>query len=348
MDDQADGSPAQPNEPARLARPGTSAPVRVACAGLAGRDLRLVDIIFRYGDGERIRFNRIPADDVGSADIVVVNPFHPDGISAMARARAAAIPTPAVNVVPAASLAKTRYTIQQERLGLELLPCLNRLIEREFDSARPGDGLFDRATTMQVSGPGPVDASLPETDDDADAGLPATASEAGTAPEPVEAAAKAPESPAVVMHHDTLLIGLNDLVTTQVEQTIALSGQLLVGCTSLADPSHAIETIRAEESKFVVLARRQQGISAFRLARRIRREFPDVVILVICEKTVLLDRLLAFLAGRVCLLSSRFGVRELTAAISKPLSQARARRRGNRQFDWGNAHSPWLNTGTGQ
>ncbi|MGH1361053.1 MAG: hypothetical protein ACRBC3_20015 [Burkholderiaceae bacterium] len=316
--------------------------VRVNCEGIADRDMRLVDIVFRHGNSERFRYVRQDACAESPADIVIVNPFHPDGVRALAQARSGGTSVPTVSVVPAGSPARTNYMIHQERLGLELLPCLNRLMEQEFEAAEPGVGLLN---TEQAARAEPAQLIEEPAADSPVQNIP-EAAESVDESEPEPAMAK---SDALVVHNDTLLIGLKPEVVSQFEQTIALSGQLLVGCTSLAEPSEALESIKAQETKFVVLARHLRGGSAFGLARRIRREHPDVVVLIVCEKQVLLDHVLAFFAGQVCLLSSRFGVKELTSAISKPLRQARAlRRQSNRQIDWGNAHSPWLNTGTGQ
>lgn len=128
---------------------------QLIAAGFSDRDLRLIDIILRHGGELYPRFERVNLPTSGNldhlADIVVANPFTVDGVKALARAKSFGNTVPTIHVVPVGSAARAKHTIFLERLSLQLIPGLNRIIEQEFESAAPGEMLFDQSARGQPS-----------------------------------------------------------------------------------------------------------------------------------------------------------------------------------------------------
>ena len=124
-------------------RPAAALPIfTVAVAGLATRELRLIDIALRHQKEVIRRFERVDVRplfaDGPYPDIVVANPFAIDGVKALARARTVNDQLPTVHAIPLGSPARARYSIVLERIGLQLLSRLNEVVETAFESARPG------------------------------------------------------------------------------------------------------------------------------------------------------------------------------------------------------------------
>ncbi|MEZ5652317.1 MAG: response regulator [Burkholderiaceae bacterium] len=110
---------------------------RVAIAGLESRDARLIEIVFRHSRYNQVSFELVQPDERTVVDILVANPYDNLGLRAMARARAAQRPVPVVVVVPDGRQPRGRYTILLEKLPLQLLPTLNRLVRTELLAPTP-------------------------------------------------------------------------------------------------------------------------------------------------------------------------------------------------------------------
>ena len=142
-------------------RPAAALPIfTVAVAGLATRELRLIDIALRHQKEVIRRFERVDVRplfaDGPYPDIVVANPFAIDGVKALARARTVNDQLPTVHAIPLGSPARARYSIVLERIGLQLLSRLNEVVETAFESARPG---ASKATVP----PFPLSLQLPDS-----------------------------------------------------------------------------------------------------------------------------------------------------------------------------------------
>lgn len=133
---------------------------RVALAGLEGRDVRLIEIVFRHSRYNRVGFELVQPGDQCVVDILVANPYDNDGLRAMARARAAHRPVPVVVVVPDGHEAQGRYTIELDKLPLQLLPTLNRLVRSELHSGSPAPRVLRSRAPASAQGQArPVDGA---------------------------------------------------------------------------------------------------------------------------------------------------------------------------------------------
>jgi CheY-like chemotaxis protein len=116
---------------------------RVAVAGLDDRDVRLIEIVFKHSLYNRYDFQLLDQADPLRTDILIVNPAVPAGLDALAALRAHSREIPAISALPRGAQAAARHAITIDRLTLQLLPTLNRVVELEglqARSARQGGG----------------------------------------------------------------------------------------------------------------------------------------------------------------------------------------------------------------
>lgn len=105
---------------------------RVAAAGLDPRDARLIEIVFRHSQYNRFQFQLVSTADPERMDILVANTTAPEGLAAVARLRSLRSEVPVIAAVPRGAASPARYSISIERLTLQLLPILNRVVEQEI------------------------------------------------------------------------------------------------------------------------------------------------------------------------------------------------------------------------
>ncbi|MCO5100008.1 MAG: response regulator [Burkholderiaceae bacterium] len=130
---------------------------RVAAAGLDPRDVRLIEIVFKHSQYNRYGFRFETGPDPLGADILIVNPLAPEGLRAVARVRSAGRSLPVISAVPRGATSSARHAISIERLTLQLLPILNRVVELELRRSKdPVDARGagePRAATPGAAGP---------------------------------------------------------------------------------------------------------------------------------------------------------------------------------------------------
>lgn len=105
---------------------------RVGAVGLDPRDWRLIEIVFKHSQYNRFEFTLV--DDVapGAIDILIANTLDPNGVKAVAAIRSEGRDLPVIAAVPRGAPSSARHAISIDRLTLQLLPILNRVVEREL------------------------------------------------------------------------------------------------------------------------------------------------------------------------------------------------------------------------
>ncbi len=126
---------------------------RVGVYGLELRDVRLIEIVFKHSQYNKYEFRRAETEAGVKADLLVLNLDHPQGIAAAQAAAQSGRAIPVIAVVARGAQSNARHAISIDRLTLQLLPILNRVIELEF-----GDAL-DAAAAAQA--PTPVPQAAP-------------------------------------------------------------------------------------------------------------------------------------------------------------------------------------------
>jgi DNA-binding response OmpR family regulator len=110
---------------------------RVAVAGLDARDLRLIEIVFRHAQYNRYEFVLLDRLDPHEFDLLIVDIGHPEGQRAVADLRACGRAVPVIGAVARGDRTDALHCISIERLTLQLLPILNRVVEIELLAQRP-------------------------------------------------------------------------------------------------------------------------------------------------------------------------------------------------------------------
>ncbi|MCZ2415500.1 MAG: response regulator [Burkholderiales bacterium] len=105
---------------------------RVAAAGLDPRDVRLIEIVFKHSQYNRFEFVFEPVLVSDRLDILIVDPASPDGVRALDWLGALDRRVPVVHAVARGATGSARHALSIDRLTLQLLPILNRVVEMEL------------------------------------------------------------------------------------------------------------------------------------------------------------------------------------------------------------------------
>ena len=102
---------------------------RVGAAGLDPRDWRLIEIVFKHSQYNKFEFRLIPDLAADPIDVLIVNSIEPEGLQALMRARSSERHIPVIAAVPRGAPSAAKHAISIDRLTLQLLPILNRVVE---------------------------------------------------------------------------------------------------------------------------------------------------------------------------------------------------------------------------
>ncbi len=105
---------------------------RVGAAGLDPRDSRLIEIVFKHSQYNKYEYQLVATLEAGAVDILIVNSVEPEGLQALAQIRTSGRSVPVIAAVPRGAPSSARHAISIDRLTLQLLPILNRVVELEL------------------------------------------------------------------------------------------------------------------------------------------------------------------------------------------------------------------------
>jgi CheY-like chemotaxis protein len=105
---------------------------KVGVAGLELRDVRLIEIVFRHSQYNRYEFELVQDIANRTVDMLIVNTHDASGQSAMNRLREHARKVPVIAAVPRGEASSSKHAISIDRLTLQLLPIMNRVVEIEL------------------------------------------------------------------------------------------------------------------------------------------------------------------------------------------------------------------------
>lgn len=131
---------------------------RVGAAGLDPRDWRLIEIVFKHSQYNKYEFRLLQDVSPDAIDILIVNTIEPEGVKAVSVIRAGGRSIPIIAAVPRGAPSSARHAISIDRLTLQLLPILNRVVELELlnPETRPMPTGF-----AEVARPAPMAAAQP-------------------------------------------------------------------------------------------------------------------------------------------------------------------------------------------
>ncbi len=136
---------------------------RVGAAGLDPRDWRLIEIVFKHSQYNKFEFRLVANLAEDPIDVLIVNSIEPEGLQALMRVRSSDRHIPVIAAVPRGAPSSAKHAISIERLTLQLLPILNRVVELELLPPEPAAA----APAPEPAGLGP--AAVPVAGPPADA-----------------------------------------------------------------------------------------------------------------------------------------------------------------------------------
>ena len=114
---------------------------RVAVAGLDMRDVRLIEIVFKHSQYNRYEFKLVNDIQAGALDLLIANAHDEAGKAAIFALRESDTSVPIIAAVPRGEASTAKHAISIDRLTLQLLPIINRVVELDLLSpeTRPMD-----------------------------------------------------------------------------------------------------------------------------------------------------------------------------------------------------------------
>ncbi|HQD85069.1 MAG TPA: hypothetical protein PK929_18665, partial [Quisquiliibacterium sp.] len=131
---------------------------RVGAAGLDPRDWRLIEIVFKHSQYNKFEFRLVTDLASEPFDVLIVNAIEPEGLQALMRARASTRTIPVITAVPRGAPSAAKHAISIDRLTLQLLPILNRVVELELlpDGPTAAGGAVPAGAGAAPGRPSPV------------------------------------------------------------------------------------------------------------------------------------------------------------------------------------------------
>ncbi len=105
---------------------------KVGVAGLELRDVRLIEIVFRHSQYNRYEYELVQDLANITVDMLIVNSHDSGGQLAMGRLREQSRRVPVIAAVPRGEASGSKHAISIDRLTLQLLPIMNRVVEIEM------------------------------------------------------------------------------------------------------------------------------------------------------------------------------------------------------------------------
>jgi len=307
---------------------------RVGTAGLDPRDCRLIEIVFRHSQYNRFTYRLVPSPQPGAVDLLIVGAGDPAGQHTLARLRAGGRPLPAVAVVPRGTPvpAPPLVAIALDRLTLQLLPVLNRLVETEL-LAPPRPASVEPVATAMRAGPATLVAGAatasPGLPDGASAG--AAAAQAGGAPGSASPAAPSnlvafpinAVDPPISQRLRVLVV--DDSPTVRRQLTVAFDRMGIVS-EVVASAAQALEKLREQHFDLALLDVVMPDMDGYRLTREIRRNrtWRQMPVIILTSRSSPFDLARGALAGCDTYLTKPVPYRALEAAVIKQLRRSLA------------------------
>lgn len=279
---------------------------RVGAAGLDPRDCRLIEIVFRHSSYNRYAFGLAPVPRPADIDLLIANPRDPAGEAAVLAVRASARPVPIVEAMPAGVPLPDRSAIALDRLTLQLLPLLNRLVEQgglaaATDAAAPADET-ERSPRPMVVAPAPAPAPAPSNL----VSLPLRSLD-----------------PPFVQRLRVLVV--DDSPTVRRQLTIALD-RMGIASEAVDCATSALERLSAQHFDLALLDIVMPDMDGYRLTREIRRNraLRQLPVIILTSRSSPFDLARGALAGCDTYLTKPVPFRALEAAVLKQLRRSLA------------------------
>ncbi|MBU6271639.1 MAG: response regulator [Betaproteobacteria bacterium] len=302
---------------------------RVGTAGLDPRDCRLIEIVFRHSQYNRFGYRLVPAAQPGAVDLMIVGAADPGGLHVLAQLRSGGRPVPAVAVVPrgAPVPAPPLVGIALDRLTLQLLPVLNRLVETGLLApAQPAapDAFTPATRSAQPMVAEPPAAAVttvgaaPGAAVPAPPGTPHPAAPSNLLAFPINAV-----DPPISQRLRVLVV--DDSPTVRRQLTVAFDRMGIVS-EVVASAAAALEKLREQHFDLALLDVVMPDMDGYRLTREIRRNrsWRQMPVIILTSRSSPFDLARGALAGCDTYLTKPVPYRALEAAVIKQLRRSLA------------------------
>lgn len=331
---------------------------RVAAAGLDPRDVRLIEIVFKHSQYNRYAFRFEAKPDPLAVDILIVNPLSPEGLRAVARMRSAGRNLPVISAVPHGASSSARHAIAIDRLTLQLLPILNRVVELELRSPKESAGTQPppappAARTAPSGDDGDTERATREFlrqaalksrqgDDAREAAMRVRGAHRQGAPRPTDAvpssraglapsnAGTQPPSNLVAFPRSAepappriRVLVVDDSPTVRQQLSIAFT-RMGVLCDAVGSAEDALARLSAQHYDLALVDVVMPGVDGYKLTRQIRRRHRGVPVIILTSRSSPFDLARGALAGCSSYLVKPVPLRQLEAAIVKHLRRSLA------------------------
>ena len=312
---------------------------RVAAAGLDPRDLRLIEIVFKHSQYNRFEFVLEPRLVPETVDILIVNPAETDGLRAIARVRTLGRFAPVISAVPRGATSSARHAISIDRLTLQLLPILNRVVEMELssrDSLAPGSapsaapaapaaatrdflreaGRLSRQgdSARQAAAPGTLEAPGQNAQRVSAGQPPAPAAPSNLVAFPLGPEASSPQIRVLVV---------DDSPTVRKQLSLAFA-RMRVDCDAAASADEALQRLSERHYDLALVDVVMPDVDGYKLTRQIRRKYRGMPVIILTSRSSPFDLARGALAGCNSYLVKPVPLKQLEAAIVKQLRRSLA------------------------
>jgi DNA-binding response OmpR family regulator len=309
---------------------------KVTTAGLDVRDVRLIEIVFKHSQYNKYEFSLVSGELADDIDLLIANTSEALGLDAISKLRANKREVPVIAALPRGAVSSTRHAISIDRLTLQLLPILNRVIDIEFSpqaasqsELRPAQSSFN-VQPAQPAQPVQIQQiqQTPQTQP------PAQVQQAPQV-QPNQAAPAAPKTnlvalPSAVGPDGSLIERLRVLVVDDsptVRQQLAQAFNRM-GIISEVAASAAEALSRLAETSFnlALIDVVMPEMDGYKLTKEIKRNkaCKQMPVIILTSKSSPFDLARGALAGCDTYLTKPVPLKELEAAVVKQLRKALA------------------------
>jgi CheY-like chemotaxis protein len=297
---------------------------KVTTAGLDVRDVRLIEIVFKHSQYNKYEFALVTGEQVEEIDLLIANTSEALGLDAISKLRTNKREVPVIAALPRGAVSSTRHAISIDRLTLQLLPILNRVIDIEFNPQVASFNAEQRPAQM------PTPVAVPQQP------LPAQIQAPQVHPQPQpQLAPAAPKSnlvalPSAVGPDGSLIERLRVLVVDDsptVRQQLAQAFNRM-GIISEVAASAAEALSRLAETSFnlALIDVVMPEMDGYKLTKEIKRNkaCKQMPVIILTSKSSPFDLARGALAGCDTYLTKPVPLKDLEAAVVKQLRKALA------------------------
>jgi CheY-like chemotaxis protein len=303
---------------------------KVTTAGLDVRDVRLIEIVFKHSQYNKYEFSLVSGEHADDIDLLIANTSEALGLDAISTLRANKREVPVIAALPRGAVSSTRHAISIDRLTLQLLPILNRVIDIEFSpQAAAQSELSPAQGSLNVQPAQPAQPAQPVQIQ------PAARVQQAPQVQPNQAAPAAPKSnlvalPSAVGPDGSLIERLRVLVVDDsptVRQQLAQAFNRM-GIISEVAASAAEALSRLAETSFnlALIDVVMPEMDGYKLTKEIKRNkaCKQMPVIILTSKSSPFDLARGALAGCDTYLTKPVPLKELEAAVVKQLRKALA------------------------